>query len=101
MAFSPKFRGGMARHVVERAISNADFYHGWERDDLCIEEAFVGKNAQYPRIRYHSRGRAGTAHLRYSQMTVHVRPMTPEERSAKSKNWAEYDSSRAANPRQY
>ena len=56
MAFSPKNRGGVARHVIERAVANADFYHGWSRDELCIAEAFVGKNAQYPRVRYHSRG---------------------------------------------
>lgn len=104
MAFSPQNRGRVARHVIERAISNADFYHGWSRDELCIEEAFVGKNAQYPRVRYHSRGRAGTAHLRYSQLTVHVRKMTEEEMAVaekKQQKWGSYDASRTANARQY
>ena len=60
MAFSPKNRGRSVRHVIERAVSNADFYHGWSRDELVIQEAVVGKNAQYPRIRYHARGATRT-----------------------------------------
>jgi len=101
MAFSPKNRGNVVRHVIERAVANADFYHGWDRDDLVVQEAFVGKNATYPRIRYHSKGRAGQSHLRYSQLTVHLRKKTAEEAERMAKKWATRDPSIPANPRHY
>ena len=49
-------------------------------------------------------GRAGRAHLRYSQMTVHVRKMTDEELAAvakKQERWAAFDASRTPDLRQY
>ncbi len=59
MAFSPKVRSSVVRHVLLRAINRADFYHGLTSDDLKVAEAFTGKGLTAPRIRHHGRGACG------------------------------------------
>lgn len=61
----------------------ADFHHDVPSDRLIIERAWTGKVMSMPRLRHHSKGRAGFAHKRVSRLDIRVREMTPEEYSAK------------------
>jgi large subunit ribosomal protein L22 len=51
------------------------------QSQLMVERAWTGKELTSPRIRYHSKGRAGRSHYRTSQLTVLLRQMTPDEQS--------------------
>lgn len=44
-----------------------------------VEQAWTGKHRTTPRIRHHSKGRAGIAHKRTSMFSVLLREMNPEE----------------------
>jgi ribosomal protein L22 len=79
MAFSPRQRSEAVRDALRRAVGSAETYHGLSAAKLMIEAAWTGKHQSSPRIRHHSKMRAGRAHKRTSQLTVRVREMTPEE----------------------
>lgn len=103
MAFLAKRRGRAVGSAVERAAWNADFHHDVRREDLLVDAAWTGKQFTQPRIRYHSKGRAGRAHMRTSMFTVKLREMTAEERVARQKfPWRATDATRAKlDPRGY
>jgi len=84
MVFSQQSRATAAKTALERAVLNADFYHGLTRDQLLVERAWTGRHLQSPRIRYHSKGRAGRSHWRTSMLTVRVREMTSREAAEKA-----------------
>jgi len=90
MAFSHQKRAGVMRVAVERAVMNADFYHNLSADQLLVERAWTGKGFSSPRVRYHSKGRAGRSHYRTSRVTVFLREMTPAEQEKKARfgKWA-------------
>ena len=50
---------------------------------LIIERAWTGKHMSSPRLRYHSKGRAGRSHFRTSMLSVRLREMTADEAHAK------------------
>lgn len=69
--------------AVERAARNADFHHDIPSDRLIIDRAWTGKVMSSPRLRHHSKGRAGMSHKRVSRLDITVREMTPEEYASK------------------
>lgn len=79
MAFAPQRRAKAVKQAIERAAYNADFYTGLSQNELMVERAWTGKNLTSVRMRYHSKGRAGRAHYRTSQLSVRLRQMTPDE----------------------
>lgn len=44
-----------------------------------VDRAWTGKHMTSPRLRHHSKGRAGRSHWRTSTINVRVREMTPQE----------------------
>jgi len=102
MAFSQQSRARAAKTVVERALLNADFYHGLGREALMVERAWTGRHLQSPRIRYHSKARAGRSHWRTSMLTVRVREMNAVEAASLNKFATARAEKRAAlDPRGY
>ena len=79
MAFALPARGNVVRTALQRACWNADFYHNLPPGALMVSRAWTGKELSSPRVRYHSKGRAGLAHKRTSMLTVRLRAMTPAE----------------------
>lgn len=65
--------------AIQRACWNADFYHNLPPSALMVDSAWTGKQLSSPRIRHHSKGRAGLAHFRTSMLTVKLRPMSLAE----------------------
>ena len=102
MSFHVKRRGKAVGMAVERAAWNADFHHDVRREALMVDQAWTGKQLQMPRIRYHSKGRAGRSHYRTSMLTVRLREMTPEERAKRRSFTKPTPEARAAlSPRGY
>ena len=50
-----------------------------------VDRAWTGKHMSSPRLRYHSKGRAGRSHYRTSMLSVRLREMTAEEAQAKAR----------------
>lgn len=73
LAYSPKKRGKVLKTAVERAVMNADFYNALDATQLTVEKVWTGKQLSSPRVRHHSKGRAGMAHYRTSMVTVQLR----------------------------
>ena len=82
LSFALPKRAAPVKTAVQRACWNADFYHNLPPAALMVDRAWTGKNIQAPRVRHHSKGRAGMAHYRTSQVTVRVRAMEPAEAEA-------------------
>ena len=103
MAFSQQKRAKAVGSAVERAAWNADFHHNVRPEELLVDSAWTGKQITQARIRYHSKGRAGRSHLRTSMVTVKLREMTAEERTARQKfPWRPTSETRARlDPRGY
>jgi ribosomal protein L22 len=85
MAFSPSSRSEPATRAIKRAVNQASAFHGLNTSALLVEAAWTGKHLSAPRIRHHSKGRAGRAAKRTSQLSVRLREMTPDEASKKNK----------------
>ncbi len=79
MAFSSSQRAQDVSKAVARACKQVELFHGLPRGGLMVEAAWTGKHTCSPRIRHHSKMRAGRAHKRTSQISLRVRQMTPEE----------------------
>jgi ribosomal protein L22 len=79
MAFAQPIRAASLKTAIQRAAWNADFYHNIPPAALMVDRAWTGKEICAPRIRYHSKGRAGRSHYRTSRLTVRLRAMTPAE----------------------
>lgn len=92
LAFSRKARRGqVVRHAVRRAAMKGEFYLGLPPEQLVVQEAFLGKNERYPRVRYHAKGRAGRSYLQFTQLTVKVRAMTETEAKFKHRTFKSQD----------
>jgi ribosomal protein L22 len=85
MAFSPRSRASDVRDALIRASREAAAYHGLPKSRLMVEAAWTGKHQSSPRIRHHSKMRAGRSHKRTSQLSVRVREMTDAEAAKKNK----------------
>ena len=73
LAYSARKRGKVLRLAVERAVQNADQYHELAANELTVEKVWTGKHLTSPRVRHHSKGRAGRSHYRTSMVTVQLR----------------------------
>lgn len=79
MSFAQPRRAAEVKVAIQRACWNADFYHNLPPSALMVDSAWTGKQLSSPRIRHHSKGRAGLAHFRTSMLTVKLRPMSLAE----------------------
>lgn len=79
LAYSPSIKKDDFKAAIRNAVRHANTYHQLGQDNLLIEQAWTGKHRATPRIRHHSKGRAGIAHKRTSMFSVLLREMTPEE----------------------
>ena len=61
----------------------AEFHHAISSDRLMVDRAWTGMHMSSPRLRYHSKGRAGRSHYRTSMLSVRLREMTDAEAAAK------------------
>ena len=82
MAFAQPVRAASLKTAIQRAAWNADFYHNVPPAALMVDRAWTGKELCAPRIRHHSKGRAGRSHYRTARLTVRLRAMTPAEADA-------------------
>ncbi len=78
LTFSKRRIAGDVKKCLMSAVANAENNHGLDVDHLVVSEAFVGKNIQLKRIRYHARGRFGRINKPFSQLTIKVREMQEE-----------------------
>ncbi len=85
LAFSSSQRAQHVARAVARACKQVELFHGLPRGDLMVEAAWTGKHTSSPRIRHHSKMRAGRAHKRTSQVTLRVRAMSGAEAAAKNR----------------
>ena len=85
MSFSARARATDVRTALLRASREAEVYHGLPKSKLMVEAAWTGKHQSSPRIRHHSKMRAGRSHKRTSQLTLRVREMTETEAAKKNK----------------
>lgn len=82
----------------------SEFHHAVPSERLIVDRAWTGKHMSSPRLRYHSKGRAGRSHFRTSMLSVRLREMTADEALAKRRfGPAKLDPAAAAklNPRAY
>jgi ribosomal protein L22 len=79
MAFSSSQRARDVSKAVARACKQVELFHGLPKNELMVEAAWTGKHTSSPRLRHHSKMRAGRAHKRTSQLSLRVRKMTAEE----------------------
>ena len=82
LAFSSAQRAQDVSRAVARACKQVELFHGLPRGELMVEAAWTGKHTSSPRIRHHSKMRAGRAHKRTSQVSLRVRQMTATEAAA-------------------
>ena len=73
LAFSRRRIAGEVRKVLESAIANAENNHQLDVDRLYVKEATVGKSLVMKRFRPRARGRIGSIHKPFSNLTVIVR----------------------------
>jgi large subunit ribosomal protein L22 len=85
MAFAPQSRAKLVKQAIEKAAVNADFYHDVSKEDLLVERAWTGKQFMSPRVRYHSKGRAGRSYFRTSTVWVRLREMLLDEKEKLNK----------------
>ncbi|KAK9801352.1 hypothetical protein WJX73_008952 [Symbiochloris irregularis] len=70
---SPLKAAKICHKVLASAMANATNNHGMTADRLYIDLVEVGKARYLKRIRYHGRGRSGSARSYYSHLTVVLR----------------------------
>lgn len=79
MAFNPTRRAPTVTRAITRAVNAARGPSGLPIAAFKVVQAWTGKHTSSPRIRYHSKGRAGRASKRTSKLWVKVRAMSPAE----------------------
>jgi ribosomal protein L22 len=79
MALSPSRRAPYVSRAINKAVNAARGPSGLPVSAFKIEQAWTGKHTASPRIRHHSKGRAGRAYKRTSKVWVKVRVMSEEE----------------------
>ncbi len=82
LTFSKKRIAGDVKKCLQSAIANAENNHGLDVDELIVTEAYVGKNLTMKRGRPRARGRFGKILKPFSQLTITVRQVSPDEEQA-------------------
>lgn len=82
LTFSKKRIAGDVKKCLQSAIANAENNHGLDVDELVVVEAYVGKNLTLKRGRPRARGRFGKILKPFSQLTITVRQVSPDEEQA-------------------
>jgi large subunit ribosomal protein L22 len=82
LEFSRKRIAGDVRKTLESAIANAENNHSLDVDDLIVAEAFVGKALVMKRFHARARGRAGRIEKAFSHLTIVVREVEAEAKTA-------------------
>ena len=75
MDFSPKRKARVMGQVLNNACNLADIACEWREitpEDLRVKQAYVTKSFTLKKIAYHSKGRNGIKHRRWSHITVEV-----------------------------
>jgi len=85
MTFSVKRRAPTLRYAIQRAVRRAEDRYDLFAEDLVVHECTAEIQRQEQRLRFHARGRFGTAHLRKSRIRVVLREAFPEEKEALTK----------------
>jgi ribosomal protein L22 len=80
LTFSLKRRADAVRYAVNRAVRRAEDRLNLFSEDLIVHECTAEIQSQDPRVRFHSRGRFGLAHHRFSRVRVVLREAFPEEK---------------------
>ena len=73
LTFSRKRIAGDVKKTLESAIANAENNHDLDVDALVVKEAYVGKALVMTRFSPRARGRVGTIHKAFSNLTIVVR----------------------------
>jgi large subunit ribosomal protein L22 len=73
LTFSRKRIAGDVKKTLESAIANAENNHDLDVDALVVKEAYVGKALVMKRFSPRARGRVGTIHKPFSNLTIVVR----------------------------
>lgn len=73
LTFSRKRIASDVKKTLESAIANAENNHDLDVDALVVKEAFVGKALVMKRFSPRARGRVGTIHKPFSNLTIVVR----------------------------
>ena len=73
LTFSRKRIAGDVKKTLESAIANAENNHDLDVDALVVKESYVGKALVMKRFSPRARGRVGTIHKAFSNLTIVVR----------------------------
>jgi large subunit ribosomal protein L22 len=73
LSFSRKRIAGDVKKTLMSAIANAENNHDLDVDTLVVKEAWVGKALVMKRFSPRARGRVGTIHKPFSNLTIVVR----------------------------
>ena len=73
LSFSRKRIAGAVRKLLESAVANAENNHGLDVDSLVVAQAHVGKALVMKRWVPRARGRVGSLHRPFSNLTIVVR----------------------------
>jgi len=79
LALSPSRRAPAVARALNRAVNAARGPSGLPPAAFKVAAAWTGKHAASPRVRHHSKGRAGRASKRTSKVWVRVAAMAPAE----------------------
>jgi large subunit ribosomal protein L22 len=75
LTFSRRRIAGTVKKTLESAIANAENNHDLDINQLIVAEAHVGKNLVMKRWTPRARGRVGSIHKFFSQLTIVVREL--------------------------
>lgn len=81
LTFSKKRISQDVKKCLQSAIANAENNHGLDVDELVVAEAFVGKNLVLKRGRPRARGRYGRILKPFSELTIKLRQVQPQEQA--------------------
>ena len=73
LTFSQKRIAGTVKKALQSAVANAENNHDLDVDSLIVAEAFVGKALVMKRFSPRARGRVGSIHKFFSNITIVVR----------------------------
>lgn len=79
LALSPSRRAPYVARALNRAVNAARGPSGLPPAAFKVAAAWTGKHTAMPRVRHHSKGRAGRASKRTSKVWVRVAAMAPAE----------------------
>lgn len=73
LSFSKKRVAGEVKKLLLSALSNADYNHGLDVDNLVVDRVEVGKSLVMKRFRARARGRGARILKRFSNMKITLR----------------------------